>query len=130
MAITFDLAKLTSRAVRSDVGTRIIRGMEQGVTKQGGGNGVVNFVGWVFNTSWSLTGFLLGKLAGYFKFSWTTFWSWFVATKQFIWNFNWNATDEQLNASIKAQWTALAGQIGGAFMLKIAQEVYLASTDS
>ncbi|MEH1799391.1 MAG: hypothetical protein V7L13_09510 [Nostoc sp.] len=114
MAITFDLAKLTSRAVRSDVGTRIIRGMEQGVTKQGGGNGVVNFIGWVFNTSWSLTGFLLGKLTGYFKFSWTTFWSWFVATKQFIWNFNWNATDEQLNASIKAQWTALAGQIGGA----------------
>ncbi|MEH1802148.1 MAG: hypothetical protein V7L13_23900 [Nostoc sp.] len=112
MPITFDLARLTSRVVRSNVGTRIIRGMEQNVTTQGN-NGVVNFVGWVFNTAWSLTGFIVGKLSGYFKFKWTTFWSWFVATKQFIWNFNWNSSDSQLNDSIKAQWTALAGQIGG-----------------
>ncbi|WP_138500955.1 hypothetical protein [Nostoc sp. PA-18-2419] len=114
MAITFNLEKLTSRVVRSKVGTRIIRGMEEYKTSNGStGNGALDFVGFVFNASWSLTGFLLGNIGGYFKFSWTTFWSWFVATKQFLWNFNWNATDEQLDASIKSRWTALAGQLGG-----------------
>ncbi|MEH2172204.1 hypothetical protein [Nostoc sp.] len=112
MAISFELSELTSRVVRSKVGTRIIKGMEEGIKKKED-NGVISFVGWVFNASWSLTGFLVGKLTGFFKFSWSTFWGWFVAAKQFIWNFNWNATDEQLEASINSQWTALAGQLGG-----------------
>ncbi|QKQ76453.1 hypothetical protein [Nostoc sp. TCL240-02] len=115
MAIKFELARLTSRVVRGEVGTRIIRGMEQGITRNGStGNGVLDFIGYVFNAAWSLTGFLFGKVTQYFKFSWSSFWGWFVATKQFIWNFNWNATDEQLDASIKSQWTALMAQLGGA----------------
>ncbi|MEH2195680.1 MAG: hypothetical protein V7K98_23980 [Nostoc sp.] len=114
MAIKFELSKLTSRVVRSEIGTRIIKGIEQGITKQGStGNAALDFLGYVFNAAWSLTGFLFGKVSQYFKFSWTGFWSWFTATRQFIWNFNWNQTDEQLNASIQAQWRAVITQLGG-----------------
>jgi hypothetical protein len=88
--------------------------MEQGMQQSGQstGNAALDFIGFVFNASWSLTGFLVGKVTGYFKFSWTTFWSWFVSTKQFIWNFNWNASDEQLDASIRTKWRALATSLG------------------
>lgn len=110
MPIKFELSKLTSRKVRSDIGTRVIKGLE---SKSSSSGGIGGFLGWVFDGARSLGGFLLGKVGGFFSFSWTKFWSWFVATKQFIWNFNWNATDEQLNASVKAQWNAIAGQIGG-----------------
>ncbi|WP_375501653.1 hypothetical protein [uncultured Nostoc sp.] len=112
MPIKFELSKLTSRKVRSDIGTRIIRGIESKIENKND-NGVVNFLGWVFGGLVSLGGFLLKSVGDLFAFSWTKFWGWFVATKQFIWNFNWNATDEELNANINAQWTAIGAQIGG-----------------
>ncbi|WP_099073444.1 hypothetical protein [Nostoc linckia] len=113
MAIEFDLSRLTSRVVRSDIGQRVIRGLESS-SGSGGSNGSGNaIVDFFFNGAKSLGGFLMSTVGGFFKFSWTGFWSWFVATKQFIWNFNWNATDSQLDANIKAKWTALAGQFGG-----------------
>ncbi|MEH2170797.1 MAG: hypothetical protein V7K41_29930 [Nostoc sp.] len=108
MAISLELSELTSRAVRSNVGQRVIKGLESEEKKKDGG-----FLGKFFGGLVSLGGFLINAIGGFFQFSWTTFWSWLVAAKQFIWNFNWNATDEQLEASIKAQWTALAGQLGG-----------------
>lgn len=110
MTIEFNLERLTSRVVRSDIGTRVIRSLESGTTANGSGNAIVDFF---MNGLGSLGNFLMSSFGGFFKFSWTKFWSWFVATKQFIWNFNWNATDEQLDASIRSKWTALAGQLGG-----------------
>ncbi|BBD64480.1 hypothetical protein NIES4072_18580 [Nostoc commune NIES-4072] len=112
MAIKLDLSTLTSRVIRSNVGSRIIKGIEGKIEKKND-NGVVNFLGWALGGLASLGGFLLNKIGGLFTFSWTAFWGWFVAAKQFIWNFNWNATDEELNASVTAQWNAIGGQIGG-----------------
>lgn len=112
MALTFDLSKLTSRKVRSDIGTRIIKGIE-GRIESKSDNEAINFLGWALGGLTSLSGFLLSKAGELFAFSWVKFWSWVTATRQFIWNFNWNATDEQLNTSIRAQWAAIGGQIGG-----------------
>ncbi|YAG10026.1 hypothetical protein NSTC731_06414 [Nostoc sp. DSM 114167] len=111
MALKFELSRLTSRVVRSDIGTRIIRAGESVTSTSGGGLG--GALTWVFNGFKSLGGFIWGQLSGLFAFSWSKLWSFIVSAKQFIWNFNWNASDDELNSQIKAQWEALASQLGG-----------------
>ncbi|MBW4425323.1 MAG: hypothetical protein KME50_12955 [Nostoc desertorum CM1-VF14] len=110
MAISLAISKLTSRVVRSSIGTRIVKGLESTTSTSGGLAGAITSF---FSGLASLTGFLISSVGGFFKFSWTLFWSWCVSTKQFLWNFNWNATDAQLDANIKGKWTALAAQLGG-----------------
>ena len=43
----------------------------------------------------------------------TALWGDIVSLVQFIWNFNWNAKDEELDAAVKASAVALAGRFGG-----------------
>jgi hypothetical protein len=111
MAIKFELSRLTSRIIRSDIGTRVLKALES--TNSGVGSSDNAVLAFVFNGFKSMGGFLWGKISGLFAFSWSKFWSFLVSVKTFIWNFNWNATDEQLDASIKAKWSALAAQLGG-----------------
>lgn len=114
MAIKFDLARLTSRVVRSDIGSRIVKAGESGLVSEGSGDGGIGgFAMKAFSGLASLGSFLIAKAGSLITFTWSGFWSFFVAAKQFIWNFNWNATDAQLDASINAKWTSLAGQLGG-----------------
>jgi hypothetical protein len=62
-------------------------------------------------------GFLVSKLFewGSSLLSWTfsSLWGLVVNTYQFIYNFNWNQSDEQLDQTAKQAWETLAGSVGG-----------------
>ena len=110
MPIKFELSKLTSRKVRSDIGKRIVGSFDSAIKKEGGGG----VLGWIANGLASLVGFLVSSVFGFIKFSWTAFWSWCVSVKTFLYNFNWNASDKELNANINQRWQSLKARLGGA----------------
>ena len=61
-------------------------------------------------------GFLIAQaistLSSGLIFSFTAIWGMLIRATQFIWNFNWNATDKDLNASIKSAYNALGSTAG------------------
>ena len=70
-----------------------------------------DFVFGVFKGIIKIFGFLLGavlKLVGEF-FSWSisTLFGWIIAGVQFIWNFNWNVTDQEIENNIKGMFNSL-----------------------
>lgn len=108
--LTLVAEELFSKAARSKIGVRVIEGFEVAESKNTGGVGGI--VAYIFSGLGSLANFLVSKITDFFQFSWTTFWSWCVAAEQFIWNFNWNSTDAELEQNIKGQYAALTGQLG------------------
>lgn len=69
-------------------------------------------------------GFLLGGLKGFLtqtlslvfaglSFSWTALWGTFVSGVTFLWNFNWNISDKDIDSQIKSIWLSYASQLGG-----------------
>ncbi|PAX58361.1 hypothetical protein [Brunnivagina elsteri] len=76
------------------------------------GNGALA-LDWIWNQGERLIGFLLEKGAELIKFTFVTLWGLFVSTTQFIWNFDWNASDATLEQQINAKWDALGGMLGG-----------------
>jgi hypothetical protein len=112
MAISFDLAKLTSRKVRADIGIRAVKSLEK-LGSPDDGNAPGGIIGYFFDAAAKLTNFIVSVVGKFFKFSWNLLWSVIVATKNFVWNFNWNATDAELDSSIKSKWAAIKAQLGG-----------------
>lgn len=47
------------------------------------------------------------------QFSFTALWGTIVSTAQFIWNFNWAATDAQLDQQIQGRYNAIGAILGG-----------------
>lgn len=62
-------------------------------------------------------GFLVGNLksiySGVGQIDWKGIWSKIVTTVRFLNNFNWNATDKELDAQIQQGMVALASRSGG-----------------
>lgn len=83
-----------------------------------GGNIVTRVIGWFIGGIAKFAGWLLSKawdaIKAIVSWSWATAVSWVQQTFNFLWYFNWNATDEELDASIKQQYEALLVQAGGA----------------
>ncbi|OYE02146.1 hypothetical protein [Nostoc sp. 'Peltigera membranacea cyanobiont' 232] len=102
---------LESRITRTQIGERVVQGLElihQGSNSNGALGTVGNFLGGLL----SLDGFVISKIAGLVQFSWNTFWGFCFSAVLAIWNFNWNASDTELDAPIKAGFTQLAGTLG------------------
>ncbi len=98
---------LSSRQVRNAIGERTLRLFENdqddgGILKK------------IWDLGSSLVGWLLGAIKNAFSFSLTELWGLFTSTIGFLWNFNINQTDQDLDASIKARLNALYGVTGGA----------------
>ncbi len=112
MPISLRVSELSSRTERQKVGERTINPMsDSSPPDQGGIAGIVtSFIKGIAG----LGGFLVSKITGFFSFSWTKFWGFIVQAKQYIWNFNWNATDAQLDTEINNRFKQLAIQLGGA----------------
>jgi hypothetical protein len=117
MPIQIALGALRSRAVRSAVtagGVRVLNnallGEEQqheGQTIQRWVNGSLRFV-----TNW-LVKPLFNLVTGFIRWSWEALWSGIIAATQFLYNFNWNISDAELDRQIEQTWNQLAGTAGG-----------------
>lgn len=102
---------LRSEVVRSQIGQNGIRVFKSAFeTKDTDEEG--NIVGWIWNAGSRLVG-LIGDVFKLVGVSFTTLWSLFVSTVQYIWNFNWNITDTEIEQQIQARWNALSGMLGG-----------------
>lgn len=73
--------------------------------------------GWIWGLVKQAGGWLISKLwswvTSFISWSFTSIVQWIQQTTQFIWNFDWNQTDEQLDASVKAGYQALLVQAAG-----------------
>lgn len=117
MPITFSVQDLTSIAVRNQsiaqFGKRIVPSLE-GYDAQGNDSGANSLIKKVWNLGKKVSGMIGNFVTGLLSnFSISGCWSWLVQTTQFIYNFNWNATDKDLRQQIDQQWNALAGMAGG-----------------
>ncbi len=110
---------LMSRAVRAGIlselgGNRIINNTHGGSntpTPQPSGKLAV-----LWNGAKLVSGFLWGTVKagmGIASFTWTAIWGMIVNVKQFLWNFNWNITDADLDKQVASAYQALFGIAGG-----------------
>ncbi len=115
MVLTLALAALRSRTVRSAVvsgATRRIATRSVATTTSPTGivsritRGLARFGGGLLRGLGSIFGGL-GEL------NFTNIWSKCVSAYQFIYNFNWNITDKELDAQIEQGKVAIAGALGG-----------------
>lgn len=110
MTIIADRLTFSSYQVRQQVtGNTGIRQIESfgSLTSRGG------FFRDLFN---SFKGFIVnaGKLIGnMLKFSATQIVEWFFEAVEFIWTFNWDISDEEINLQIKQQWYSLQTRVFG-----------------
>jgi hypothetical protein len=105
------LSDLRSRTIRSEStegkNVRTISATEA----QGDEN--IGFWGNFLGGSIKFGGWLIGRIASGLIFSFTALWGAIVQTTTFIYNFNWNASDAQLDSHLQAMKNILAGQLGG-----------------
>ena len=100
MAISLKTSDLVSRKIRAEIGQRTIGPMFE--KKPDNNNN--NIIASILSGIGALGGFLFAKVKGFFSFSFTKLWALIVASKQYIWNFNWNASDNSINQQIQEKW--------------------------
>lgn len=103
---------LQSEVVRNQIGeagVRIFKStFEDQQSDDDGG-----FLGWLWNAGTRFLGSLLQEAFKLLSFSFTALWGLFVSTTQFIWNFNWQMSDTEIDNQIKSRWAVIAGLLGG-----------------
>jgi hypothetical protein len=75
------------------------------------GNWFTNILGSIWGGITGLTGFIIGAL-GAIGFSFVTLYNWLRSGISFIYNFNWNITDQQIDQQLKQMRLMLVGQMG------------------
>ncbi len=73
--------------------------------------------GW-FSQLWggikSIVGFVTSKILGFLrKINFRKIWQWVTTAFQYIWNFNFQATDKELNQQLKTAWRAVETKMFG-----------------
>ena len=119
MGLTLDRAgELISRAARSKVGSTGLRTFVRSKagkldTSSGPGgilgwlfNAALGFVGWVCKVFWDV----VSKLVSW---TFTALWGAFCSAVSFIWHFNWNQSDAELDQALQSAWDSFGGQLGG-----------------
>lgn len=99
---------LRSRAVRSEIG---IRKIEPGVLSRGTGLGELG--SHIVNGLGKLLGFIVSSVINVASWGLTEIWSLIVQASTFVWNFNWNISDKDLDRQIKGQWDSFGSLLGG-----------------
>lgn len=111
MTISITKAELASTAVRSAIGTRQI---QTALTTEGEEQpgGIINLV---WRGLGSLGGFLLDAVKGVIRIglSFTALAGLIIQARDFIWNFNFNVSDTQLDRQMRAQWANYGSFLGG-----------------
>jgi hypothetical protein len=120
MGLTLDRAsELVSRAARAKVGSTGLRTFIRSKagkldTSSGGIGGIIQ---WVFNAALGFTGWICkifwDLVSKAVSWTFTALWGAFTSAVSFIWHFNWNQSDEDLDKSLKSAWDSFGGQLGG-----------------
>lgn len=99
---------LESRTVRSTIGERVFKASFEDSGADPNDPLVV---------LWNLTrmgaNWLLSESANLLGFSLSALWGLFTSSLQFVWNFDWNMSDQTIDQQIANAWNALAGMLGG-----------------
>lgn len=117
--MTLTLNSLFSRAARSvSTGGNLVRVFKPSSHgfKTGSDGGIIGsiidvgkrFVGWVVGKLWSF-------VSRFISWSLATIWSLFCRAVSFIWRFEWNQSDEQMQQSLTSAWNAFGSTLGAAF---------------
>ncbi|NER49237.1 MAG: hypothetical protein F6J92_21585 [Symploca sp. SIO1A3] len=112
MTLTIIRANLSSRVKRSEIGPRTydVYGQIQEPESDGFIQKIISVigkvVGFLFKKVWQL-------LVAGFRFSWSALWGGIVSTTQFLWRFNWNISEKEIQNQMKNSLTQLAGTLGG-----------------
>lgn len=102
---------LQSPQVRQKVGEAGTRVLDLSRSEEkNDGNGIIQFL---WNAVKGLAGWLIQNALKLIQFSATAIWGLFVSTANFVWNFNWNMSDDQLDKTIQAAWVSVSGILGG-----------------
>lgn len=113
MAIDIKVGDLASRAIRQKVTPGGIRRFASAqytaVQSQDGG-----VIGFLVDVGKRFFGFLFTVITGIVAWSLTTLWQWIVSTVSFLWNFDWNKSDEALDAELTSAINAFGSTLGGA----------------
>lgn len=116
MAITLALSTLSSRTTRlvstANAGVRRFAIRATTSNSSSSNNPLVDFYDGLNRFGNSLMQNVLNVFKAVFSFSWTKLWGMCVRTYFFLFNFNWNSTDTQLNAKIQQAEIALAASKG------------------
>lgn len=109
------LSELASRTVRSNiVGESGIREIApSGEEPTGLWARITSFVGFLFGELLNFGGWIVGWIGSAISFTFTDIWGLIVQTTQFVYTFNWQQTDEQLDQYVKNMQASLSGQFGG-----------------
>ncbi len=112
------LSQLSSRVVRNNVlansplpGTRIIRGNQQ--TQGGLKTRLKEFLVSGFGSIIKFGGWLIKTTIGLIGFSFSSLWSIIVQATSFIYNFNWNISDQQIDQQFEQSKRLISGLAGG-----------------
>lgn len=107
MPISISKSALPSRAIRNAIGTRTFTpSLSQ---SQGSGNAIQ----WIVGGAFRLGKFLLSTLFNFASFTLSSLWGLIVQSVNFVWNFNWNISDQDLDKQARATWDSLGGLLGG-----------------
>lgn len=103
---------LESEGVRNAIGEQGVRVFDltlQNSEQQDNDGGII---GWLWDGAKAVGGWLIEQIGGLLTFTITSFWSFLHSTAQFIWNFNWNITDDEIDLQIQSRFNALGSQLG------------------
>lgn len=113
MGLTLSSAQLPGISARNSIGEYVIDAASF-VEEETSEEGVISRI---WDITKGLAGFIwkgalsLLKLIGAIDFR--RVWGWLVNTQQFIWNFDFGATDVALSQQINQYWAGVVGQVGG-----------------
>ena len=117
MAALIDLANAAGRVARRKItvdGVRrfAVNGMTGKADSNDGGGIIQKTIGAVGKFGDSLVGGAANALFSFVSFTLTGLWGLVVSTAPFIWNFDFNMSEEEADKKIEALYTSLAGSLG------------------
>lgn len=105
---------LESRTIRKAIvstGVRVIKAQDiQQSTQQDNNSNILSVF---FDWGKRLVGFIVSNLASAIQWTATAIWGTIVSTAQYIWHFNWNISDQELDQQVRGTWNQVASQAGG-----------------
>lgn len=108
MALELVKSALSSREVRTAIGNRVFKPNSLSSAQKSGG-----LTQWIVGGLARLGGFLLSALVGLASWTLSALWGLIVQSVNYVWNFNWNVTDKDLDRQAQARWNSYASTLGG-----------------